>query len=188
MILDMLEYYNMKKKHNINVIYSGPIWAEGIEGIGAAIRNMAIFDELSLSVSQSIFSVFVEQMNNMLMYSSEKEAFDLGNKRANTPKGVFVLGTQDKSYFLQSGNVISGDNVEKVKVRLDFLNTLDKKQLREYYKEQIKAENPNSESKGAGLGLIEIARRATSPIEYSFVPFDDGLSFFTMFVTIGGDK
>lgn len=57
--------------------------------------------------------------------------------------------------------------------------------MRKYYKERIKAENDNPESRGAGLGLIEIAKRASSKIEYSFTDMDETSSFFTMYVTIG---
>ena len=185
MIMDMLEYYYMLKKNNINIIYSGPIWADGVEGIGGTLRKRMAFDDLPFSASQSVFSVFVEQMNNMLMYSAEKERFQ-GNdeKQFGVSTGAFILGAQGKTYFLQSGNVVKNEDVELLKNRIDYLNTLDKKELRKYYKEQIKSENDNPNSRGAGLGLIEIARRASSKIEYSFTPVEDGLSFFSMFVII----
>lgn len=186
MLFDMLAYYKMIQELNINIIYSGPIWTDGIEGIGGTLRKRLEFDELPFSASQSVFSVFVEQMNNMLMYSAEKEKFHESDaKQLDVAKGVFVLGVQDKSYFIQSGNVMKKDSMELIKNRIDHLNTLDKTELRKFYKEQIKIEDANPESKGAGLGLIEIARRASSKIEYTFTTLDDGLIFFTMFVTIG---
>lgn len=185
MIVDMLEYYNMIKNYNIDIIYSGPLWADGIEGIAGTLKKRMEFDELSLPASQSVFSVFVEQMNNMLMYSAEKQTYDTpDNGYSNISKGVFILGAKDKAYFVQSGNAIKNDHIELIKTKIDLLNTLSKKELRQYYKEQLKAENKNPESKGAGIGLIEIARRATAPIEYSFVPYGENLSFFTMFITI----
>lgn len=186
MILDMLEYYNMLMGKNISIIYSGPIWADGVEGIGQTLKQRLAFDELPLSSSKAVFSVFVEQMNNMLMYSAEKEQFRASeDKLMDISKGVFVLGAKDKTYFVQTGNVIKAESVELIKSRIAHLNTLDKAGLRKYYKEQIKNENTNPESKGAGIGLIEIARRASSPIEYDFKPYGVGLTFFTMFVTIG---
>jgi hypothetical protein len=127
--------------------------------------------------------VFVEQMNNMLMYSAEKEEH-AERKPVETASGIFVLGTLDKSYYVQTGNVIKNSSVGLLKERIDFLNTLDKKELRQFYKEQMKTENDNPESKGAGLGLTEIARRAASKIEYEFTPYGEDLSYFTMYVTV----
>lgn len=185
-MLDMLEYYTMIKRLNVDIIYSGPLWADGIEGIGGTLRKRLEFDDLPLSASQSVFSVFVEQMNNMLMYSAEKDHFEISEaSRSDVPKGVFILGAKSKTYFVQSGNVIKDENAEQIKGRIDYLNTLDKASLRKFYKEQIKNENLNPESKGAGLGLIEIARRASAPIEYAFTPLEDGMTFFSMYVMIG---
>lgn len=182
MLIDMVKYYKMVKDRNINIIYSGPIWSDGIEGIGGTLRKRLEFDDLPFSAAQSVFSVFVEQMNNMLMYSMEKEKYDDENDEIS--KGVFILGTKGKQYFIQTGNIIRTESAELIKQKIDYLNTLDKTELRKYYKQQLKEENTSPESKGAGLGLIEIARRASSKIEYEFVPFEDGNTFFIMFVTI----
>lgn len=186
MLFDMLEYYNMLKMSNVNIIYSGPIWADGVEGIGGTLRKRLELDDLPLTASQSVFSVFVEQMNNMLMYSAEKEHFEASESKSfNVSTGVFLLGVQGKTYFLQSGNIMKNSNVDLIKEKIDYLNTLDKVQLRKYYREQMKAENKNPESKGAGLGLIEIARRSSSKIEYKFTPMSEGYTFFAMYVQIG---
>ena len=87
-------------------------------------------------------------------------------------------------FFIQTRNAIKNENVKRIKDRLDHLNTLDKQQLRQLHKEVMQGENDNPESKGAGLGLIEIARRATEPIGYTFEPVNDNLSSFTMYVVI----
>jgi len=185
MKLNILEYGKLLAEHNISIIYSGPLWAEGIDGMAEFLQKRLDMDDMSLSTSQAVFSVFVEQMNNMLMYSAEREKHEHPETgTVETPSGIFVLGSNDKSYYVQTGNVIKNSSVGLLKDRIDFLNTLDKKELREFYKEQIKSENDNPESKGAGLGLTEIARRATSKIEYEFIPYGEGLSYFTMYVTV----
>lgn len=185
-MFDMLAYYNMLRSNNVNIIYSGPIWADGVEGIGGTLRKRLELDALPLSASQSVFSVFVEQMNNMLMYSTDKQRFRSDNQNGLTvSSGVFILGVQGKKYFLQSGNLMKNESVDLIRERIDYLNTLDKVQMRKYYKEQMKAENKNPESRGAGLGLIEIARRASSKISYEFTPMEDGQAFFAMYVEIG---
>jgi len=185
MRLNILEYGRLLTEHNISMIYNGPLWSEGIDGMAEFLQKRLDMDDMPLSASQAVFSVFVEQMNNMLMYSAEKEKHEHPETGAKeTSSGVFVLGSHDKSYYVQTGNVIKNSSVGLLKERIDYLNTLDKKELRQYYKEQMKAENDNPESRGAGLGLTEIARRATSKIEYEFIPYGEGLSYFTMYVTV----
>ncbi len=44
---------------------------------------------------------------------------------------------------------------------------MSKDELKALYKEQLRAE-PEEGSKGAGLGFMEIARRASKPIEFDF--------------------
>lgn len=186
MKLDLLQYYQTLRENNINIIYSGPIWQEGMEGIAETVKRRIAFDELPLPLSQAIFSVFVEQVTNMLMYSEDKEICETPlHKTREAPTGVFVFGRQGDAYFMQSGNAMKEASVSALKSRIDYLNTLDKAELRKYYKEQLKSANANPESKGAGLGFIEIARRASSKIEYSFTPLPGGRSFFTIYVTIG---
>jgi hypothetical protein len=185
MKLNILEYSKMLADNNISIIYSGPLWAEGIDGMAEFLQRRLDMDDMPLNASQAVFSVFVEQMNNMLMYSAEKgkqENAEIGVKEAS--RGIFILGSRDNSYYVQTGNVIKNSSVEHLKNRIDLLNTLDKKELRSLYKEQIKSDNDNPESRGAGIGLTEIARRASSRIEYEFMPYSDGLSYFTMYVTI----
>jgi hypothetical protein len=185
MKFNTLEYSKILAENNIGIIYSGPLWADGIDGMAEFLQRRLDIDDMPLNASQAVFSVFVEQMNNMLMYSAEKqcrEQQDAANREAS--KGIFVLGNHDKSYFIQTGNVIKNSSVELLMGRIDHLNTLDKKELRQLYKEQMKAENDNPESKGAGIGLTEIARRATSKIEYEFTPYAEDLSYFAMYVTI----
>jgi hypothetical protein len=186
MVLDMLEYHKMLSANNITLIYSGPLWSEGIGGIAGTLKKRLEFDELPLEKSQRVFSVFVEQMNNMLMYSEEKDKFEThGNNISESTKGTFILGKEGKTYYIQTGNFMKNVNVPMLKNKLDFLNTLDKQELRKHYKEQMKLENNNPESKGAGLGFIEIARRISSKIEYSFTPCGEDSTFFAMYITIG---
>jgi hypothetical protein len=181
----------MLNDNNIHVIYSGPIWASGVDGMAEMLTKRLEFDDLPLSASQSVFSIFVEQVNNMMMYSAEKEIKnDAEGHSLEISKGTIVLGTRENIYFVQSGNVVSNYSAKILRERIDHLNTLDKKKLRQYHKERIKEEDDNPESKGAGIGLIEIARRSSFPIEYEFEPYNDDLQYFSMYITIqqGGQE
>jgi len=185
MVLDMKEYTGMIKRLNINIIYSGPMWEDGIKGLAEMVRAHLSHDNMPDSAAKSIFSVFVEQVTNMLMYSAEKKRYSKPDeKETDVSIGMLVLGHKENTFFIQTRNVIINKSVEHIKSRIDHLNTLDKKELRQYYKEKIRSENDNPESQGAGLGLIEIARRATAPIAYTFEQINDKVSSFSMYVEI----
>jgi len=188
-MFDMMEYHKMLRENKITLVYSGPLWAEGIGGVAGTVKKRLEFDKLPLEASQEVFSVFVEQMNNMLMYSQETEQFTTPDElHSEAPKGTFIMGTRGKAYFIQTGNVMKTESVNRIKSRIDYLNTLDKKEVNNYYWEQSLLDNDDPDSKGAGLGLIEIARRISSKIEYTFKPYDENHTFFTMYVIIGGQE
>lgn len=193
MRLHIGDFNRLLSKSNISVIYSGPIWSGGIDGIAEMLQRRMEYDDLSMNASQAVFSIFVEQMNNMLMYSAEKETFDngadapetsRGADALETSRGLFVLGVNDKQYFIQTGNYVTEYSASILKSRIDHLNTLDKKALRKFFKEQMANPDENAESRGAGLGLIEIARRANSRIDYEIMPMGNGMLYFTMYVEI----
>jgi len=185
----MIGWHKMLNNNKITLVYSGPLWSEGIGGIAGTLKKRMEFDKMPLQTAQKVFSVFIEQMNNMLMYSAEKELFFVENgKDSEAPKGTFILGREGKKYFIQTGNAVKNEAVNLIKNRIDYLNTLDKIEIRKYYKEQLRNGDTNPESKGAGLGFIEIARRISSKIEYSFESYEEGLTYFTLFAAIGEEN
>jgi hypothetical protein len=66
---------------------------------------------------------------------------------------------------------------------LEQVNSLDKDELTELYKKQIK-EGRLSEKGGAGLGFIDIKRKTGRNLEYHFLPINDVSSFFLLTSTI----
>jgi len=179
----MREYTDRFKDLNISIYYNGPLWDDGIKGIAEMVKTSLVSEDLSSGASKAIFSVFVEQTTNMIMHSAEKELYTrLDTEEVST--GMLALGNKGNAYFIQTGNAIASSSAEFIKNKIDHLNTLDKKELRQYQKEKMRSENDNPDSKGAGLGLIEIARRVTAPIEYTLEPIDENLTYFTLYVEI----
>jgi len=184
MVQIMQDYARLLKDNNISISYTGPLWESSIKGIAEMVKTTLSHEDLTINASKSIFSVFVEQVTNMLMYSAEKENYSKESSE-EAPTGMLLLGHTGNAYFIQTGNAIKNESVDFVKSSIEHLNSLDKKELRQYYKETLRGENTNPESKGAGLGFIEIARRTTAPIQYSFEPYGKNLSYFSMYVEIG---
>ena len=183
---DLYNLYNSIKKEKIIFCYSGPISQATIEGIGSTLRLDLKLEEADMSSSQKIFSVFIEQMQNVLNYSEDKIVNDKDLEK-ELRIGILVIGQEEDNFYVYCGNKIYNDDIEKIQNRIDEISGLTKEELKEVYKKRRRSEVEDS-SKGAGLGLIEMARKSGQPIEYSFKEFDEKFSFFSIKVLISGGK
>jgi hypothetical protein len=189
-MINMLEYSKITNDHNIHLVYNGPMREEGVKSFAGALKAEIEKEVVKGSAAKAIFSVFIEQMTNILMYSVETVTIkqQIADIEEIVSKGILAFGAKDDVYFIQTGNAMKTSSIEKLKAKIDHVNSLDKKELRSYQKERLKADNKadNPESKGAGIGLIEVARRACSPIQYSFEPYGTGddISYFSLYVEV----
>lgn len=184
MSFNLYSFYQELKTNGISFSYSGPLAQEGLEGISQTLRKKLEADEIEFSASQAIFSVFVEEVQNILNYSAERQTYQ---KSGELAAGVFVIGHDERGYFVLCGNKIYAKDCGFLAAKIEELRGLSKDELKTLFKQRRKME-PEPQSKGAGLGLIEIARRSGNPIEYSFEPIDDTFSFFSMRVIIGNNN
>lgn len=172
----MLAFRNSLHEHGISFCYSGYMTEELLLGIGNTIKKKMELTEVDKKKSKSVFSVFVEQMQNVIRYSAERETHQ---DKTDLSYGILSVGEEDGRLFVTCGNVVRARDAEKLKTGLDRIKSLDKEGLKALWKETLKGDTPEG-SKGAGVGFIDIARRAQGGIEYDFAPLDDETSFFTI--------
>lgn len=157
--------------------------SEGIlYSLGEALREKMTLEDADGPTVRRVFSVFVEQMQNIIRYSAEKIVGG-GGGAIELSAGMATIGMEDKTFFIVCGNTLHNADVPALKKRLDFLKGLDKDAIKAHYREQLR-EAPDEGSRGATIGLIEIVRRASAPIEYDFTALDDEKSFFCLKVRI----
>jgi hypothetical protein len=177
--MDLLEFYKLTKEKNILLSFKGALSQEILVEMGNLIKS-----HLSMSKKiKKIFSVFVELSQNIMHYSAEKEivsGVDIG-------VGILLFTENDDTYKILSGNLVYNSKVEILKQKIDRIKSLSQDELKELYNEQIRIQR-QSESKGAGLGFIEICRKSNSNINYEFFPLDGEYSFFTFVVKISKEN
>ncbi|MFP4461145.1 MAG: SiaB family protein kinase [Thermotogota bacterium] len=179
---NMLDFKESLTKEGILISFNGSFSNSIIEEIGRAIRTYLHEEKLSGGIISDVFSVYIEQTQNIRNY------IEL-NGMNNTVHGeaVVIIAKKNGYYTISSGNSVKKDDVKQLTVYLNKLNGLDKKELRQLYKEQMR-KPANPESRSAGLGLIDIARKASDKIRYQFQNRDENYDFFNMFVTVKGGE
>ncbi|CAA7627887.1 conserved hypothetical protein [Candidatus Terasakiella magnetica] len=182
----LAKYYRSFKKdldqRGIIFSFSGYM-SEGIlYSLGDALRQKMALEDTNISTVKKVFSVFVEQAQNIIRYSAEKVSGDIG-RAVELSSGMVTIGTENNRFFIVCANVVLASDEPKLRDRLERLQKMGKDEIKAYYKEQLR-EAPEEQSRGATIGLIEIARRASEPIEFDFDPIDKDSFFFCMKVSI----
>ncbi len=179
-IYAMVEYL---KAHEMVFWYNGPVSQILLVEIGDIIKK-SIEDESDKKIINRIFAILVEQMQNIIKYSVQKKSGKEGDGMFVLSSGLIAVGVEGQDYSVISGNVICNEDRERISSRLDLIIAMDREAQKEYYK-TMRRKEPDPQSKGAGLGFIEMARKASKPLEYMFTPVDETHSFFSLKALVG---
>jgi hypothetical protein len=166
------------KKHELVFWYNGPLSQILVVEIGDIIKK-SIDESSDRKMINRIFAILVEQMQNIIKYSVQRTTGGKGDDLFVLSSGLIAVGVEGDHYSVISGNVIQNQDIDRIKDRLDRIIAMDQDGLKEHYKAMRKME-PDERSRGAGLGFIEMARKASKPLEYQFKTIDDEHSFFSL--------
>lgn len=161
----------------LNLVFEGEFTQEITKSVLAMTeRNMDSYHE-ETGVKKKVFNVMVECLQNICKHSGTvKDPDKIG-------RAVFMVGQEENGYFICTGNYIFSDKVEGLKAKLMEVNSLDKDGLKELYKALIRNGNL-ADHGGAGLGLIDMARKASSKLEYDFEKVSDTVSFYSLLIHV----
>jgi hypothetical protein len=86
-------------------------------------------------------------------------------------------------YTITTGNVITEAQSEKLREKLEKVNSLEAIDIKALYRQIL--ETPGfSDKGGAGLGLLEMALKTGNRLDFDFIPLGDGLSYFVLSKTV----
>ncbi len=181
------QYFNFRgdlEERGIKFSYCGVLTEDILSGLGDALRQKMNYDGVHPTVSRGVFSSFVEQVQNVIRYSAEKQ-LPLDGSEANADDelsfGLLAIGRHKNGHhFVSCSNFIHATDMERIKESLEKLRGLDRKQLATLMKETLRAAPPDG-SKGSGVGFIAIAREASAGFEFDFAPIENTDMFYFTF-------
>ncbi|ALG72508.1 hypothetical protein VY88_32875 [Azospirillum thiophilum] len=177
------ELFNLQEllsRQKLLICFSGPFSHSVIEELGKAVRNHLENERIEKSAIMDVFSVYVEQAQNVRNYTASR---DMLGRPIPANSGIVVIGKDGDHYAVSSGNLVEADDVPGLSAMLERLRGLDKAGLKAAYKEQSRKPREAGAS-GAGLGLIDMARKATRPLDYSLRAVDERYFFFSLEVQL----
>jgi hypothetical protein len=125
-------------------------------------------------VKKKVFNVMVECLQNICKYADEVE-----KPITTIQDGIFMIGKNEEGYFLVSGNFINNKSISGLEEKIKEVNSLDKEGLKKLYKDTLTTTEIHQKG-GAGLGLIDIARKSGNKLSYHFEQIDERISFYSL--------
>lgn len=160
------EFDKTVKDSDILMIYKGDFGKDSIMPIIQILEERVKADEDS--ANKAFFLILVELLQNVSRHALE------GGQR----DGIFSISHDRDGYYISVGNVVDEASKKELTERIDELNSIDSEGLRQLYKNTLR-DGSFSEKGGAGLGLIEIARKSRGKLDYRFDRLADDKYFFT---------
>jgi hypothetical protein len=169
------EFYKTMKAHEISLVYEGEITHQITKAFTSLAESNMLKEEEAGSTQRKVFHVMVECLQNISKHADDSTENDF----LYSGRGIFMVSKNQSEYNVTTGNAIDNSKIAEMREMLDRINSMNKDELNELYKKQIK-EGRLSDKGGAGLGFIDIKRKTGHPLEYHFLPIDENISFFLL--------
>jgi hypothetical protein len=158
------------RSHNVIFYYVGYFSQKIIAAMSEAVRLQMAETRVDGSTRRKLFSSFIEMAQNIVHYSAEA----LTSSPDDDPQlrhGSVCISVVGPHYRLMCTNPVATAAVESLREKLEPLRSMTCDEIRQAYKRTLRAETPEG-SKGAGLGLLTLARDASAPLEFQFQPIE----------------
>lgn len=173
---EVYEFYSTMNEDSFNLIYLGQFDDE-LTSIFLEINDVAKADQGSFKKKVSF--LIAECFQNIIRHA---EDYNQDQYLSSIPK-MFMVRDKGHIHHIVTTNLIHNRQKEELANSIGSLQNLSREELKEIYLNAL-ANNQRTEKGGAGLGLIEMARKSGSAPSFDFQEITSELSNFFMQVNI----
>jgi len=177
MAFDINQWLKNNTPEKTLVSFTGPVDSDVITRLVEETESK--FTELypeNGKMLKIIIHVLVESLQNIFHHACPDES---GNEKS----ALLSVSSENNAIKVIIGNFLPSSKLHIVKDRIEQINALEKEELKTLYK-LILSNHEFSEKGGGGLGLIDIAKKTGTKMEYNFVPLNENLYFYILKITI----
>ena len=160
------------------LIYKGEMNHQIMRSFAFMANRKIIEKNLPTSIRKRVFHIMIECLQNVTKHSD-----DFDKKDQQVGNGLFIIGQNKDSFYVVTGNLVQNEKIKALEDRLIKINQANAKELKDIFLKQM-MEGQLNEKGGAGLGLIDIARKSGRKLFYHFVPFDNHRHYFLLAVSV----
>jgi hypothetical protein len=165
--------FNNLHKDNLSFIYQGSFNDEITERIIDISETSISSKQEQAKMSNKVSFLLAECFQNVIRHGENISLL----KHSSEAAGIFITRNIGKSYYISSANLIENKEVDGLKSKLEHINNLTPEELKAMYI-NVLSDSEFSNKGGAGLGLIEMARKSGQKLDFDFEVIDKEFSYF----------
>lgn len=177
-MIDIFDLYNRMEANNIMLSFKGEITDDLMGNILQIMEARMNDKNEEPKLRKKVYNVLVECLQNLYHHIDKGKVND-----SDSGSAIFMIGLGENGYTIMTGNYIREEKVAGFKEKLEKINSLNQDELKVYYKEMLNNEQM-SDKGGAGLGMIDIARKTGEKLNFNFQDAGKGYSFFSLNIKV----
>jgi len=179
MAFSIPDWLNKNSTDDILFLFKGEVTGSLIADSLDTIEDK--LESASNKARKKIYNILVECMQNLFHHSSILPSD--GSTSEQGKYGVCILAKNSAGYHIITGNFVKEAQKEFLTKHLNHINTLNKDELKDLYKEIL--DNQQFSAKGGGgLGMVDISRKSGNKLVFKFHNYKQGYYFFSLDINI----
>jgi uncharacterized protein DUF6272 len=181
---DIYNLYKDLERDEIILSFKGDITQDLLSSVFRIMESRLEQENDQPQLKKKFYHILIECLQNLYHHNEMMPAEDVEALTDGNGSAIFMIGRgENNSFRIITGNFILNSNSEELKAKIDKVNGMTAEQLRAYYLDKLNT-SELSEKGGAGLGMIDMARKSGHKIDYSFNKVSEKYSFFSLAVTV----
>jgi hypothetical protein len=161
-------------KERLMFVYRGVVTNENSLPLLMLLEKEMENSEFGFTGRKRLFMFVLESLQNVSRHSDQEQHANMS---------LVVYSKTGNGYTVTTGNVLPSSSINDLKSKLDEINKLQTSEIRNVYRQMLST-SEFSKKGGAGLGLIEMAKKTGNKLDYDFVPLDEEFSYFILSKTV----
>jgi hypothetical protein len=165
--------------------YSGYLSQAILQATAETVRLRLEQGAENSKVRRRVLSTLIEMGQNIVHYSADCLS-DPGQTSEEIRFGSITVAHRDGRFQVSCANPIEAAVCARLEPKLELVSRMSLDEIKTAYRATLRQEHGEDGSKGAGLGLLTLARDATDPLTYRFSdhPTSPSHKIFELLVTI----
>lgn len=182
-VFDLNAWMKRKSTGSVLIEHVGSFTSEYIDSVLPAVEqglNRFVDQE---NIRKKAFHIFVECIQNLYHHIEPNPS--LMAEYGDDKLGAIVMTTDGSSCRVTTGNFIPREKKAILEKRINRLNDMGPSEIKQLYRDTINNQDFSSKG-GAGIGMIDMARKTGNKLMYDFyeVKGNLGVVFFSFDVCI----